>query len=86
MTAGKVELTPGVLCTIPSGSTPGKTHEIRLSKEGTIYCDCEGFLWRGICSHIKQAMQANPSLRCLVRYSLVERMRATDRALVEFDE
>jgi len=86
MTNGRVELEPGILLLVPSSSNPGETHEIRLSKHGTIYCDCEGFRWRGMCSHVAQLVVSNPSMKSIVRYSLMERARMAEAALAELDD
>ncbi|HLH71926.1 MAG TPA: DEAD/DEAH box helicase, partial [Chloroflexota bacterium] len=41
---------------IPSHSRPGKFHTVRLSG-GVARCDCEGFLYRGNCSHVRAITQ-----------------------------
>ena len=44
---------PKVLAaTVGSISEPGKVHIVRKDKDGNLYCDCKGFIYRGTCRHV----------------------------------
>lgn len=83
---GQVVLTPGVIAEVPSASKPGEKHQVRLSKNGNVYCDCEGYAYRGLCSHIETAMGQIPLLKALVRASLRERIAHFQNALAKLEE
>jgi hypothetical protein len=78
--AGEVKLVPGVLMEVPSQSEQGKMHPVRLSKFGNVYCDCEGYAYRGHCSHIDAVVAQNPMVKVLVIASIrnrIEHMKAS---------
>ena len=83
---GQVVLTPGVIATVPSNSDPSVVHEVRLSRNGLIYCDCEGYRWRHICSHVRGMMATNPAVKIMVRASLLELRESLSTLLKELDE
>lgn len=46
-----------ILETVPSSTTPGKEYHIIRGKDGKIYCDCPGWIFKarkgdGKCKHI----------------------------------
>jgi hypothetical protein len=41
-----------LVATVPSNHTSGKSYSITIDKEGSLYCNCKGFEYRGHCSHI----------------------------------
>lgn len=84
--AGQVLLVPGVLAEVPSASDPGKAHKVRLSKNGNVYCDCEGYAFRGYCAHIALVVRATPMLKVLVRSSIRERIAHLQAELQKLDE
>ncbi len=86
MQDGKVVLEPGVISRVPSESCPGTTHEVRLSKQGTIYCDCEGFRWKGHCRHVDTAVEQTPMLKVLVRASLLAKIEHLREVLKSLDD
>jgi hypothetical protein len=84
--AGQVVLTPGVIATVPSNSDPSVIHEVRLSRNGLIYCDCEGYRWRRMCSHIRTLSDQNPGVKLMVRASLLMLRESITEILKELDE
>lgn len=86
MQNGEVKLVPGVLNKVPSTSEPGTEHEVRLSKNGNVYCDCEGYAYRGHCSHIDATMKNVPMLKVLVVASIRNRIAHLKETLAKLDE
>jgi len=86
MNDGEVKLVPGVLNRVASTSEPGKEHEVRLSKNGNIYCDCEGYAYRGHCSHIDATIKTVPMLKVLVVASIRNRIAHMKETLAKLDE
>lgn len=86
MSLGKIDVKVGIVGTVKSKSGPSVTHEIRLSKDGIVYCDCEGFRWRGHCSHIKELMLDNPGARFLVKAGLREKIAHLEKIVATLDE
>lgn len=82
---GSISLVPGVLVTVPSKSTPGETHDLRLSKNGLIYCDCSGFRWRGLCSHLLDFVKQNPTAKALVKASLYARIDEATKSMARLE-
>lgn len=54
-----------VVAHIPSDSKPGVTYEIKRTPDGKLLCDprCEGFRYRGTCSHVKHVQQVEQEVR-----------------------
>ena len=69
---GDVRLKPGIIAVVESKSKPDEKHEVRLSKDGVVYCDCQGYRWRWMCSHIRGLVERRPMLRVLVRGQLLK--------------
>jgi hypothetical protein len=50
-----------VLLTVPSASNPAKSHEVKLGKDGNVYCSCPAWRFQKVhphartCKHIKAA-------------------------------
>ena len=86
MTNGKVELIAGTVMIVPSGSTPGVEHQVRLSKNGRIYCDCRGFAWRSHCSHVAEFLKQSPLAKTLVKASILLRIEGLKVVLAKLDE
>ena len=86
MPDGKIELVPGVVFTIASSSQMGKSHQVRLSKNGLVYCDCEGYRWRGFCSHIDEMIVQNPSSKMIVKAGLREKISHLGKVIEKLDE
>lgn len=84
--AGEVRLVPGVLNRVASTSEPGTSHEVRLSKNGNVYCDCEGYAYRGFCSHIEATIKTVPMLKVLVVASIRNRIEHLKETLAKLDE
>jgi len=83
---GQITLTPGVVAKIPSSSDPHKDHEVRLSKNGLVYCDCEGFRWRGHCSHIDTLIGQNPGAKMMVKAGLREKIAHLQKVIETLDK
>jgi hypothetical protein len=86
MKAGEVKLVPGVIQQVPSKSDPDVVHEVRLSKHCNIYCDCEGYAFRGHCSHIEAVIHKNPMLKALVIASIRNRIAHMEETLAKLSE
>jgi SWI/SNF-related matrix-associated actin-dependent regulator 1 of chromatin subfamily A len=39
----------------PSSRDPRRTYQVTFGRAGHLECTCEGFRWRGECSHVRQA-------------------------------
>lgn len=68
---GDVSLKPGIIETVESKSKEGEKHDIRLSKDSVVYCDCQGYRWRWMCSHIRDLVEKRPELKAIVRGQLL---------------
>lgn len=86
MSGGEITLVPGLLLSVPSKTEDGKLHEVRLSKHGNIYCDCEGYAFRGHCSHIDALVQRNPMAKIIIKSSLRERIEHLKSVISSLDE
>jgi len=83
---GKIELVPGVVAQIQSRSLPSLTHDIRLAKGGLVYCDCEGFRWRGHCAHIDTLIEQKPTAVLMVKAGLREKIAHLEAVIKSLDE
>lgn len=83
--AGQIVLTPGVVAKIPSQSKPGETHDVRLAKTGLVYCDCEGYRWRGHCAHIDALIEQNPAAKMMVKAGLREKIAHLEEVIKALD-
>jgi len=83
---GQVVLTPGVIAEVDSASNPGEKHKVRLSKNGLIYCDCEGYRWRSHCRHIDVVVAQNPAVKLMVKAGLRERIVKLQEVIKALDE
>ena len=86
MKDGQVVLVAGVIAEIPSASEAGKVHQVRLSKSGLIYCDCESFRWRSHCSHIDSVIASNPAVKLMVKAGLREKITKIEAIIKSLDE
>lgn len=86
MPEGKIDLVPGVVAKIPSSSVPSTSHEIRLSKNGLIYCDCRGYRWRGHCQHIQTMIEQNPTSKIIVKAGIREKIAHLQAVIKSLDE
>ena len=39
----------------PSSRDPNRKYRVTFGRAGHLECTCEGFRWRGECSHVRQA-------------------------------
>ena len=86
MPKGKIDLMPGVVAQIPSRSLPKQMHDIRLSKNGLVYCDCEGYRWRAFCQHIQTMIDQNPASTIIVKAGLREKIAHLTKVIETLDE
>jgi len=82
---GQIVLTPGVVARVPSSSKPNEDHEVRLSKNGLVYCDCEGYRWRGHCAHIDTVIAQNPGAKMMVKAGLREKISHLEKVIEGLD-
>lgn len=83
---GQVVLTPGVIAEVDSASNPGEKHQVRLSKKGLIYCDCDGWRWRSHCRHVDVVIAQNPAVKLMVKAGLRERISQLEATIKALDE
>ena len=54
----KPEVPKALVLKVKSNTTEGKTYDVTQDRVGNLFCTCQGFKYRGKCSHIKKVSDA----------------------------
>ena len=52
-----------VICTVTSKSNPKKTYEIRVGKDGVVYCTCPRWKYTKNCKHLEMWKKRQSGIR-----------------------
>jgi hypothetical protein len=77
----KVVTEPKILATAESNSKPGTYHEIRLGKDGVVYCTCWAWRINKWCKHLDEYHSKNQTSRSVKPVSIAIAQNEVDKVI-----